>query len=341
METAWMPSASAIARAVVAICWRVWRGRRAPGSGRAQIGPAGERRPVRCASGPLDIEAYAEGLEFPCPLGYEGAGTVVATGPEAGIEAGTRVCWAPVVGSCADYVTVPAPMLVPVPDGLGVEDSARLPSAGVTAQLLTRVWPLEARTAVVWGAAGPVGRMLVALLSEGGTEVIGVASGERVTVVRALGAAHAVDRTSQDVAEAVRAWTGGRGVTAVFDPVGVPTYRASLAMLGRRGCLINYGELSGQLPAVDLMDLMGKGLFVTTFGGGGAYLDALSDLRGLVANALAVALRRPQVISEVGGRFPLERAADGYQALESSPPGKILIIPDHRSVPARGRSDAT
>lgn len=124
--------------------------------------------------------AYAEGLQFPFPLGYEGAGTVVATGPQAGIQAGTRVCWAPVIGSCADYLTAPAGMLVPVPDGLSLEDAARLPSAGVTAQLLARVWPLAGKTAVVWGAAGPVGRMLVALLRDGGTEVIGVASGERI-----------------------------------------------------------------------------------------------------------------------------------------------------------------
>jgi NADPH:quinone reductase len=273
--------------------------------------------------------AYAQGLEFPCPLGYEGAGTVVATGPAAGIQVGTRMCWAPVVGSCADYLTAPAAMLVPVPDGLGTEDAARLPSAGVTAQLLTRVWPLEGRTAVVWGAAGPVGRMLVALLCDGGTEVIGVARGARVDIVRELGAAHAIDRTGQDVAQAVGALTDGRGVAAVFDPVGAPTYQTSLAMLGRRGCLISYGELSGELPTVDLMELMEKGLFVTKFGGGGAYLDALADLRGLIANALALALRRPQVISDVGGRFPLDRAAAGYQALQAGPAGKILIIPDY------------
>jgi hypothetical protein len=45
--------------------------------------------------------------------------------------------------------------------------------------------------------------------------------------------------------------------------------------------------------------------------------------------ALALALRRPQVISDVGGRFLLGQAADGYQALQAGPPGKILIIPDH------------
>jgi NADPH2:quinone reductase len=141
-------------------------------------------------------------------------------------------------------------------------------------------------------------------------------------------APHTVDRTRQDVAQAVGALTDGRGVTAVFDPVGAPTYQASLAMLGRRGCLINYGELSGELPTVEPMDLMDKGLFVTKFGGGGA-LDDLSELPRLIAAALALALRRPPVTSQAGGRFSLEQTADGYRALQAGPPGKILIIPDH------------
>jgi NADPH2:quinone reductase len=207
-----------------------------------------------------------------------------------------------VVGSCTDYLTAPAAMLVPVPDGLSVEDAARLPSAGVTAQLLTRVWPLAGKTALVWGAAGPVGRMLVALLCDGGTEVIGIASGERVEAVRQLGAAHTVDRTRHDVAEAVGVVTDGRGVTAVFDPVGAPTYQASLAMLGRQGCLINYGELSGELATVELMDLMDKGLFVTKFGGGGA-LDDLSELPRLIAAELGPGATAPT--GHQPGRRPL------------------------------------
>ena len=178
--------------------------------------------------------AYAEGLEFPCPLGYEGAGTVVATGPAAGIQVGTRVCWAPVVGSCADYVTRTGGDAGPGsrrPQRRGRRPPAQRRGHRAAADPGVAT---AGRTAVVWGAAGPVGRMLVALLCDGGAEVIGVASGERVDIVRELGAAHAIDRTGQDVAQAVGALTDGRGVAAVFDPVGAPTYQASLAMLGRR-----------------------------------------------------------------------------------------------------------
>jgi NADPH2:quinone reductase len=266
---------------------------------------------------------------FPLALGYEGAGIVVAAAPDAGMTVGTRVCWAAVVGSCADYVVAPASLLVPVPDSLTTEEAARVPSAGATAQLLARVWPLVGKTAVVWGAAGPVGRMLTAFLGDGGARVIGVAGGRhRTRPVAELDAAYVVDRATEDVAEAVRALTGGRGAAAVFDPVGAAIYDTNLAMLGRRGCLVNYGQLCGRLPGVDLMDLADKGLFLTTFGGGGAYLDALDELISLVARALRLALVRPSVVSEVGGRYGLIEAPDAYGALAAGPAGKVLVIPD-------------
>ena len=115
----------------------------------------------------------------------------MATGPEVAIPVGTRVCWGAVLGSCATFFTAAASMLVPIPDGLSFEDAACLAVAGLTAAGLARVWPLKGRAAVVWGAAGAVGRLLVAALADHGVNVIGIASGKRVDAVRAAGANHA------------------------------------------------------------------------------------------------------------------------------------------------------
>ena len=162
---------------------------------------------------------YTVRLPFPHAVGGEGSGTVVATGSGVKISVGTRVCWGAVLGSCATFITAPASMLVPIPDGLSCEDSACLAVAGLTAGGLARFWPLKGRRAVVWGAAGAVGRMLVATLADQGIDIIGVASGKRVDAVRAAGANHVIDRTTEDVKDAVRAYTGGCGVAAVFDPI--------------------------------------------------------------------------------------------------------------------------
>jgi NADPH2:quinone reductase len=123
------------------------------------------------------------------------------------------------------------------------------------------------QSAVVWGAAGSVGRLLVAFLAARGVSVIGIASGVRTKAARAAGAAHVVDRSIADLVEDVRRHTGGRGAAAVFDPVGVATYETSLRLLAPRGYLVNYGQLSGALPNVDLGRLMEAGsIFVSKYG---------------------------------------------------------------------------
>jgi NADPH:quinone reductase len=277
---------------------------------------------------------YAVRLPFPYALGGEGSGTVVATGPEVTMPLGTRVCWGGILGSCATFVTAPASMLVPLPDALSFEDGACLPVAGLTAGGLVRVWPLKGCAAVVWGAAGAVGRMLVALLADRGVEVIGIASGKRVDGVRAAGAAHVIDRTTEDVLDAVHAYTEGRGVAAVFDPIGAATFETSLQLLGPRGCLINYGELSGPVPAINLHQLFPGSVFVTKYNGM-RWVEGLHEFAGLISEGLGLAAKRRAVISDVAGRFPLDHVVEAYRALESGPSGKVLVIPNHTCSDAR------
>lgn len=269
---------------------------------------------------------YPVRLPFPYPLGGEGAGVVVATGPDMSFVVGARVCWGAVLGSCATLITAPASMFVPLPDGLSFEDGACLAVAGLTAGL-ARVWPLRGHAAVVWGAAGAVGRMLVAILADQGVDVIGIASGRRVDGAQAAGANYVVDRANADVREAVRAYTGGRGAAAVFDPIGASTYETSLQLLAPRGCLINYGELSGPVPDINLHALFPGSVFVTKYNGI-RWVEGLDEFAALIGEGLALAARRPAVISDIAGRFPLDRAADAYPLLESGASGKVLVQPN-------------
>ena len=267
---------------------------------------------------------YVVRVPFPWPMGGEGAGTVVATGDGVTLAPGTRVCWAAIPGSCADYVVARASMLARIPDRLSFEDAASVAVAGLTAGGLTRVWPLdEGSTAVVWGAAGAVGRMLVALLADRGVNVIGIASGGRVDAVRAAGAVLAIDRDAGDVEGAVHKFNED-GAAAVFDPVGAETFPVSLQLLAPRGCLINYGELTGPVPPIDLYQLFPGSVFVTKYNGP-RWVEGPHEFAPLIEHALDAATKRPAVISDVAGRFSLDQAADAYAALEKNPRGKILV----------------
>ncbi len=270
---------------------------------------------------------YSIKIPFPHAAGFEGAGVVIEVGPDVNIAAGARVCWTAVFGSCATFVVAPAAMLALLPDNLDFEDGASLAHGGVTAAGLMRHWPLErGSTAVVWGASGSVGRLLVASLAERGVRVIGIASGARVERARAAGAEFVIDRSNEDVGQAVRSATDGRGVSAVFDPVGADTYRTNLQLLAPRGCLINYGQLSGALPPIELTDIMDAGsVFVTKYGPR-AGLVGRDDVGPFVSEALTLASKR-HLTSDVAALFALDRVVDAYSALESNPDGKVLILP--------------
>ncbi|HYM24993.1 MAG TPA: zinc-binding dehydrogenase, partial [Vicinamibacterales bacterium] len=122
-----------------------------------------------------------------------------------------------------------------------------------------------------------------------------------------------------------------RGVSVIFDPVGAATYDTNLRFLAPRGCLINYGQLSGALPSVDLSGLMDAGsVFVTKYGPR-AGLVGRQQVGAFVSEALTLATKR-RLTPVVAGRFTLDRSVDAYRALDANPRGKILVIPHVREV---------
>src|SRR5579872_5107770 len=93
----------------------------APGSGEALVKVA--------AAGVNFIDTYHRtGLyksALPLTLGMEGAGTVESVGPDVeGVAPGDRVAFAMAVGTEADYVVVPAWLLVKLPDHLDFKRAA-------------------------------------------------------------------------------------------------------------------------------------------------------------------------------------------------------------------------
>jgi hypothetical protein len=87
---------------------------------------------------------------------------------------------------------------------------------------------------------------------------------EKAADVLANGGEVVLNSRVGDFAARVRELTDGRGVQAVYDGVGLATWRQSLDCLARRGCLVLYGQASGSVPPFDLELLKAKGsLYVT------------------------------------------------------------------------------
>jgi NADPH:quinone reductase-like Zn-dependent oxidoreductase len=118
-------------------------------------------------------------------------------------------------GSLAEYA-LGGKNLVPKPSGLGFEQAAAMPIAGITALqgLRDKARLQPGQTVLINGAAGGVGTFMVQLAKAFGGEVTAVCSTRNLDLVRSLGADHVVDYTREDFARS------GERYDLVVDTVG-------------------------------------------------------------------------------------------------------------------------
>ncbi|MGO0576436.1 quinone oxidoreductase family protein [Ornithinimicrobium panacihumi] len=270
-------------------------------------------------------------LELPFVGGNEGAGTVAALGEGVeGVEVGDAVAWAMVAQTgYAEQVLVPAARLVPVPEGMDLEQAAAAMLQGMTAHYLVNSTfeAKEGQTAVVTAASGGVGLLLCQMLSAKGVRVIGtVGREEKVQLAKDAGADEVVLYREVDLAGEVRRLAGDAGVDVVYDGVGKDTFDALLSVLRPRGMMVLFGAASGAVPPVDPMVLSKGSLFLTrpTLAHYGVEREELLWRSGEVLEAVADGSLKLQI----GGRYPLAAARQAHEDLESGvTTGKLLLIP--------------
>lgn len=295
----------------------------------------GEVRVTVAAAGVNFIDTYQRSglypMALPSPIGIEGAGVISAIGAAVtGFAVGDRVAWASGLGSYAEEVIVAASNIVPVPDALDLESAASLMVQGVTAHYLaTSTFPLnESHTAVVYAAAGGVGRLLVQLAKERGARVLACTSTEdKAAEVRRLGADEIIMYRDVDIAETVRSLTDGAGADVVYDSVGKTTYEASLASLTMRGMLVLYGNASGPVPPIDPQTLNKSGGVFLTRPSLVHYTRTPQELR-MRTDELFAKAADGRLSLRVHKTYGLDEAKQAHDDIESgTTSGKLLIVP--------------
>lgn len=233
---------------------------------------AGEVLVKLAASGVNFIDAYHRigiyKLPMPAILGSEAAGTVEQVGEGVtGFKPGDRVAYAMARGSYAEYQSVPARLLVHVPEGVDMHDAAAVMLQGMTAHYLSHTtFPLKkGHTALIHAAAGGTGRLLVQMAVMAGARVIGTAgTPAKADLAREAGASDVILYDQQDWSAEVKGLTGGAGVDVVYDSVGQSTFMKGLDCLKPCGMMVSFGQSSGPVVAFDILLLMAKGsLYVT------------------------------------------------------------------------------
>ena len=113
----------------------------------------------------------------------------------------------------------------------------------------------------------------------------------------------------------------------VFDGVGQASWEASLASLRKRGLMVSYGNASGAVPPVSLIELMRAGSLFVTRPTLADYSATTAQLAGL-AERLFDRVRRGIVTARIGQRFALADAAKAHRALEGRrTTGSTVLLP--------------
>ncbi len=278
-----------------------------------------------------------EAMPMPLIPGNEAAGVVTMLGPGVSEwKIGDRVAYAGMrgpfyrdTGAYAQERNTPADRLVAIPDDISDEIACGLLLKGATAaSIIERIFPPRAgQTILVHAAASGVGSILTRWAAHLGATVIGTVGSEaKARAALANGASHAILYREADFVDAVKA-IAPRGVDAVFDGVGKDTFVRSFDCTAPFGTLVNYGNASGHVPPIDMIDLAQKGSLSICRPAVSYFLSDAERLRA-VAGRLFDLVRKGAIAINIAATYPLEEAARAHRDAEDGKhAGSVVLAP--------------
>ena len=261
--------------------------------------------------------------------GMEFSGVVSAVGERVtATRVGATVMGIVGGGAYAEQLVTHERMLLDIPNSVPLADAAAIPEVFITAfdALVAQGGLTSGRIALVHAGASGVGTAAIQIARAIGARIIVTASTDKVAACEALGADVVVDYRTGDFVEAVKSFTGGRGVDVVYDSVGKTTFDGSLDALAPRGYLVLYGQSSGSVPSLDPARLA-KGSYFLTRPSLPHYTATRAELLSRT-NDLFEMVTTGRLRVRIDRTFPLAQAADAHRALEGrATTGKVLLVP--------------
>lgn len=298
-------------------------------------------------AGEVVVEVRAAGVNFPDVLtvqgkyqyrpelpftpGNEFAGTVRAVGEGVRhFKAGDRVIGFARSGAFAEQVRAPADVLMPMPPDMDFDIAAAITLTYGTSHhaVVDRAQLKAGETMLVLGAAGGVGLAAIEIGKALGARVIAAASSaEKLEVCRAHGADVLIDYSKEDLREALKAATGGKGPDVIYDPVGGPYTEPALRSIAWRGRHLVIGFAAGEIPKLpwNLMLLKGASVVGVFWGEFAkrepkANVAAMREMLGWMAEGKLKPL--------VSQRYTLAETAQALNDMaDRKVTGKVVIVP--------------
>lgn len=274
---------------------------------------------------------YQTKPEMPFSPSAEFAGVVESVGAGvSGLKAGDRVLGYCSYGAARERIAITAERLVKLPDGLDFDRAAGLcVTYGTTLHALKdRAQLKPGESLAVLGASGGVGLAAVELGKLMGARVIACASSaEKLAFAKKHGADEGIDYAAEDLKEALRRVTRGKGADVIYDPVGGAYAEAALRSIAWEGRFLVIGFAAGDIPKLPLNLVLLKGCDVRgVFWGSWIQRDPAGHRAN--TEQLLQWCAEGKLSSHVHAVYPLGDAAAALKAIASRQVmGKVILRP--------------
>jgi NADPH:quinone reductase len=291
-----------------------------------------ERPKPEPAAGEIVIKIEAAGVaradilqrqgKYPPPPGASDIPGLDAAGTND--STGERVCAILSGGGYAEYCSVPAGQVLPIPAGWSAVEAATLPENLFTVydNLVTRGNLKNGETVLIHGGTSGIGSMAIMLARAlGATPIATAGTDEKCEACLRLGAAQAINYKSSDFVAA------SQGVNVILDLVGGPYLDRNLDALAPEGRLVIVSTQGGRTAPLDIGKLMTKRLRILA----STMRVRTPEAKGEVAQALFKNIwpllpGKTAIRPVIDSVFPLADARLAHQRFESGKHiGKIVL----------------
>lgn len=220
-------------------------------------------------------------------------------------------------GAFAEYFKAPAGNLHKLPEHVSFGEGGLIADAVITALHACRRAGLGVGDSAGVVGAGGVGLVIVQILRASGVRVAAVDVGrDKLDQALQYGAGLAIKPEAPGAEKTLREFSGGMGLTCVFNCVGTSqSMRLCADVVMRCGRIIVVGE-EPQDPRIDTIEIAQKELEI--LGSRNGTRQDMEDAIRLVASGAV----RPLI----GARFPLAEINEAFDALRKGVLGRVVVV---------------
>lgn len=281
-----------------------------------------------------DLLIVQNKYQFKPPLpfvpGSEYAGIVQALGEGVThLTVGQRVACLSGTGGFGTHTLGPAALCMPLPPGMGFVDAAAfIMTYGTSHHALVDRAQLQAgETVLVLGAAGGVGTAAIQIAKARGARVIAAASTqEKCDLCLSIGADASINYSHENLREALKALTNGKGPDVIYDPVGGDMAEQAFRSIAWRGRYLVVGFAAGPIPALPFNLALLKGAsIVGVFWGDFAKREPKAN--GAMMQTLAQWYAAGKIKPVIDRTMPMAELKAAYAHMGSrSVMGKLVMV---------------